>query len=494
MSGAIGSILNNFGALEALNGIAAAQSSNNTYETDLSTGLSINSPADNPAGFIEAQGFEAQINGVTQASANANEGVSLLQTAQGAVQQQLDIAQKLNSIAVQAANGTQTSEEAQSLQAVVAQLTGQVTTIAQQTQFNDISLLDGTFTGVQFQVGASEGQTIDLSIGSTEANTLGLNTLGASATASALYKGSGSAAATATGSAFGAGPVTIYGSDGSAKVTVTADESAATLAAAINGLTDQTNVAAQASTSVVLKATGGSGSAFDFTLGNGTAAAPTDTVTISATGASGVITAINNATATTGITATQNASGNIVLTQSQGDNISITGVKNGSFTTENTPTAGVYGGTTSSAGVFTAAASGAALVVQGKVSFQSDESFSVGSAKLVGLQTQSTLDALSSINVSTVSGANSAINVIKYALEGLNNLDGSLGATQQRLSATLQNLTTTNTNLQNGLGVVQDANIPQVSEQLTETQIQAQAGVAALKDSTTLQQAYLSLL
>ena len=128
------------------------------------------------------------------------------------------------------------------------------------------------------------------------------------------------------------------------------------------------------------------------------------------------------------------------------------------------------------------------------MSFQSDESFSVGSANLVGLQSQSALDALSSINVTTVGGANSAINVIKYAIEGLNNLDGSLGATQQRLSATLENLTTTNTNLQNGLGVVQDANIPQVSEQLTETQIQAQAGVAALKSSTTLQQAYLSLL
>jgi len=494
MSGAIGSILNNVGALEALNGIASAQGSNNTYETELSTGLSINSPADNPAGFIEAQGFDAQINGITQASANANEGISLLQTAQGAVQQQLDIAQKLNSIAVQAANGTQTPEEAQSLQAVVAQLSGQVTTIAQQTQFNDISLLDGTFTGVQFQVGANEGQTIDLSIGSTEANTLGLNTLDASATAAALYKSSGSAAVTTTGSAFTAGTLTIYGSEGSAKATVTADESAATLASAVNGLTNQTNVAAQASTSVVLKVKGGSGSAFDFTLGNGTSAAATNKVTISATGISGVIAAVNNATATTGITATENASGNLVLTQSEGQNISITGVKNGSFTTENTPTATTYGGTTSSAGTFTAAAGGSTLVAQGKVSFQSDESFSVGSAKLVGLQSQSTLDSLSNINVTTVSGANSAINVIKYAIEGLNNLDGSLGATQQRLSATLQNLTTTNTNLQNGLGVVQDANIPQVSEQLTETEIQAQAGVAALKSSTTLQQAYLSLL
>lgn len=493
MSGAVGSILNNLGALEALNGIAAAQGLNNTYETELSTGLAINNPADNPAGFIEAQGFDAQINGITQASANANEGISLLQTAQGAVQQQLDIAQKLNSMAVQAANGTQTPEEAQSLQAVVAQLTGQVTTIAQQTAFNNITLLDGTFTGVQFQVGANEGQTIDLSIGNTDANSIGLNTLAASAGATPLYKASGSAAVTTTGSAFTAGNMTVRGSDGSATVAVTAPESAASLAQAINALTNKTNVSAQASTSVVLKVQGGSGSAFDFTLGNGTAAAPTNTVNISATGEQSLINAINNTTSTTGITATENSSGNVVLTQGQGQDISITGVSNGSFTTENVPTSKTYGGKTV-AGTFTAASGGAAMVAQGKISFESDQSFSVGSAKLVGLASQSTLDALSSINVTNVAGANQAINIVKYAIEGLNNLDGSLGATQQRLQATLQNLTTTNTNLQNGLGVVQDANIPQVSEKLTETEIQAQAGVAALKSSTTLQQAYLSLL
>jgi flagellin len=101
---------------------------------------------------------------------------------------------------------------------------------------------------------------------------------------------------------------------------------------------------------------------------------------------------------------------------------------------------------------------------------------------------------LSSINVSTTSGANQAINVVKFAIEGLNNLGGQLGATQQRLQATLNNLATTSTNLQNGLGVVQDANIPAVSSKLTESQIQAQSGVAALKSSTSLQQAFLSLL
>ena len=495
MSGAVGSILNNFGALEALNGIAAAQQANNTYETQLSSGLSINSPADNPAGFIEAQGFTSQINGITQAAANANEGISLLQTAQGAVQQQLNIAQNLNSIAVQAANGTQTPEEAQSLQGVVAQLVGQVTTISQQTQFNNINLLDGTLTGVQFQVGANAGQTIDLSVGSTAANSIGLNTLAAASGVGALFSATGSATATATGAAFTAGNLTINGSNGSAQAAVTASESAASIATSINALSNQTNVSAQATTSVVLKVKGGTGGSFDFTLGNGTSASATNTISISATGQSGLISAINNSTAKTGITATQNASGNVVLTQSQGQNISITGVSQGSFTVENggSATPKTFGGTTTG-GVFTAASGGGTLVLQGKVSFQSDQSFSVANAGDVGLANQSNLQALSSINVSTTAGANQAINVVKFAIEGLNNLGGQLGATQQRLQATLNNLTTTSTNLQNGLGVVQDANIPSVSQKLTESQIQAQSGVAALKSSSTLQQAFLSLL
>lgn len=494
MSGAIGSILSNSGALAALNGISAAQQANNTYETQLSSGLSINSPADNPAGFITAQGFTSQINGVTQASSNANEGISLLQTAQGAVQQQLNVAQKLNSIAVQAANGTQTAQEAQSLQGVVSQLTGQISTISQQTQYNNINLLDGSFTGVQFQVGANEGQTLSLSIGSTGANSIGLNTLAASAGAAPLYSATGSATVTATGSAFTAGSLNINGSNGSAKVATTANESAASIASSINQLTNQTNVAAQATTSLTIKATGGSGGSFDFTLGNGSAAGVTNGVKISATGTSGLISAVNNDTAKTGITATQNASGNIVLTQSQGQNISITGVSQGSFKALNTPGSATFGGTTNASGTFTAAAGGAALVAQGKVSFQSDASFSVGNASNVGLASQSNLQSLASINVSTTSGANSAINVVKYAIQGLNNLGGQLGATQQRMQATLNNLTTTGTNLQNGLATVQDANIPQVSQQLTQSQIQAQAGVAALKSSSQLQQAYLSLL
>ena len=97
-------------------------------------------------------------------------------------------------------------------------------------------------------------------------------------------------------------------------------------------------------------------------------------------------------------------------------------------------------------------------------------------------------------DLNTQGGANQAISVVNYALESLNNTGGQLGAVQQGLTANINNLSTTSENVTSALGTVQDANLPQVANQLTQAQIQAQAGVAALKSSTTLQQSYLSLL
>jgi len=485
---AVGSILTNSGALDALNALTSTTNTNNTLEQELSTGLSINSPADNPAGYITAQGFTSQLNGITQAISNANQGVSLLQTAQGAITQQISVVQQLNSIAVQAANGTQTSQEGQSLQDVVAQLTAQVSTIAKQTQFNNISLLNGTFSGVQFQVGANEGQTQTLTIGNLAASAIGLNaTTALAATATgAIYKtganaDSGVVTAGATG-AFASGTLTITGpTAGAGSVAVKASESAASISTAVNDLSGTTGVQAQATTTVTLKlGTAGTAGGYAFTLGAGTSATSNvgESVNVDGSNIAELITQINGQTSTNGITASQNSAGSLVLTQASGDNILFSAVSSGSLKTTGT----------------TATAITASAVVQGQVQFQSSAAFSVGSAANIGLGDTSSLSSLADINVSTTAGANTAINVVKYALAALNNQGGQLGAVQQALTANINNLDTTSSNVTSALGVVQDANIPAVSNSLTEAEIQAQSGVAALKSSTTLQQAYLSLL
>ena len=199
-----GAINTNVSALFALNSLSNTSDKTSQLEQQLSTGLAINSPADNPAGYIAAQGFTTQIGGVNQAIANSNEAISLVQTANGALTQQVNILQQISSIADQAANGINSTAQLASLQQVVSQLQTQVTTISQQTQFSGLNLLDGSFQGVQFQVGPNEGQTLQLSIGNTGANQLGVYQSSA-VTASGIYDTTGNATggpADSTGASF----------------------------------------------------------------------------------------------------------------------------------------------------------------------------------------------------------------------------------------------------------------------------------------------------
>ena len=491
---AVGSIMTNTGALQALNSISATSANTNNLQTLLSSGLSISSPSNNPAGYITAQGFTSQLNGITQAISNANQGVSLLQTAQGAISQQIGITQQLNSIAVQAANGTQTSSESQSLQNLVGQLTGQVSTIANQTQFNNISLLNGTFSGVQFQVGANEGQTQSLSISKMTASAIGMN---ASVASAAVFKSgkasSGSGQMTvgatnpATVGAYTAGTAKIIGNNGgSASIVSTTGESAANIATAVNNLSGTTGVQAQATNSVVLAATFVAGKSLNFSIqaGSGLTGTIGTAQNIAASSANALVSQINGGTSTSGISASLNKSGNVVLSQSAGQNmiLNYTGAAASGSLASVGGTATTFSSTNKNA------------VIQGQAQLQSSGAFSVTNGTAIGVKSSSTLDALSAINVSTTSGANQAINVVKFALAALNNQGGQLGATQQAMTANINNLNTTSQNVTTALGVVQDANIPAVSNQLTQAQIQAQAGVAARKSSTQLQQSYLSLL
>ena len=496
-----GAINTNIDALFALNSLSNNTNTTNTLEQELSTGLSINSPADNPAGYIAAQGFTAQLSGVNQATSNANQAISLVQTADGAVSQQINILQNILSIASQAANGGATSAQLAALQQVVSQLTTQIGSIASQTNFNGVNLIDGSFQSQNFQVGPGAGDTIGVSIANTNANAIGTYQ---SAVSGALYtttgKGTGGVAddtgnsftitqgtTAAANGAFTAGSVGVSGSSGNASFTVSSNsESALGVSQAINANTSKTNVQAVADTSVALTVTAGS---FAFTLGNGTGIAQTNAATITGTvtsvsqaGLANLVDQINENTGQTGISASVNSAAQLVLTDATGDNISIAG-----FTGTGTLAAG---GTTINS---TAATSSA--TIQGLVSLESTQSFSLSAAASdIGLGTGSALSAVSSVNVSTTAGATAAINVVNYALQQLEAIGGQLGATQQRLQDTVNNLQTTTTNITAAQGVVQDANIPQVSTQLTQQEILQQAGVSALAQSSTLQQAFLKLL
>ncbi|HTY92881.1 MAG TPA: flagellin [Steroidobacteraceae bacterium] len=175
----------NLSSMVAQNSLTASGGQLAMALQQLSSGLRINTAADDAAGYAIVQGMTSQINGINQAAHNANDGVSLAQTAGGALQEVVNDLQTMRDLAVQSLNATNGAGDRADLDAQFQQLKSDINSVASQTQFNGVNLLDGTFQGATFQVGANAGQTISVSsIGSAAASNLGaLNTLKGAAVA-----------------------------------------------------------------------------------------------------------------------------------------------------------------------------------------------------------------------------------------------------------------------------------------------------------------------
>lgn len=150
----------------------------------LASGYKVNRAGDDAAGLSISEKMRSQIRGLNKASKNAQDGVSLIQTAEGALNETHSILQRMNELAVQAANDTNTSGDKIALQKEVDQLAIEITRIASSTQFNTMNLLDGSFTQKKLQVGALKGQTITFSIDCMSDDAIGVNALNITAAAS----------------------------------------------------------------------------------------------------------------------------------------------------------------------------------------------------------------------------------------------------------------------------------------------------------------------
>lgn len=161
-------------SLIAQNNLNKSQSSLSTAIERLSSGLRINSAKDDAAGEAIANRFTSNINGLTQASRNANDGISLAQTTEGALDEVNDNLQAIRTLTTQAQNGTNSASDLQSIQDEITQRLDEVNRISSQTQFNGVSVLDGSKTSVSIQVGANDGQTITINLQAINSKTLGL--------------------------------------------------------------------------------------------------------------------------------------------------------------------------------------------------------------------------------------------------------------------------------------------------------------------------------
>lgn len=166
-------INHNMNALNAHRNMATNTSAAGKSMEKLSSGLRINRAGDDAAGLAISEKMRGQISGLEQASRNASDGISLIQTAEGALNETHNILQRMRELAVQGANDTNTSDDRVAIEEEMSQLTEEISRISETTEFNGQNLLKGTFSG-SFQIGANSNQTIGLQIGGTSANDLGL--------------------------------------------------------------------------------------------------------------------------------------------------------------------------------------------------------------------------------------------------------------------------------------------------------------------------------
>src|SRR4051812_2449725 len=305
----------NVASLNAQRNLTTSQGQLATALQRLSSGLRINSAKDDAAGLAISERFTTQIRGLNQAVRNANDGISLAQTAEGALGETGNALQRIRELAIQSANSTNSASDRAALNAESSQLLSEVQRIAQSTQFNGQNILDGSFASAQFQVGANANQTISFGIAGATTNLLG------------AYQATGSAV---TSSAFDGAGFTINGvevgvSAATSAAGVTAD-SATAKATAINSKTALTGVSATAANSVVgVAPVARSGLASGALVINGISVGAVASDTNAVTQGRNAAAAINAVTNQTGVTAAADAStGALTLSSSDGRNIALT--------------------------------------------------------------------------------------------------------------------------------------------------------------------------
>ncbi len=462
-------ISTNIASLNAQRNLTKSQSALGTSLQRLSSGMRINSAKDDAAGLAISERFTAQIRGLGQAVRNSNDGISLAQTAEGALGEVTNNLQRVRELSVQSANATNSNSDRAAMQQEVSQLVSEIDRVAGQTNFNGVKLLDGSFNSQAFQVGANVGETISLtSIIDATKGGLGLDNSAATVTGTAVT------------TALSAGDVTVNGHSVAAVATVSAKAMATAIHAADSSVTATGTTSVN--TGTFTTTTGGtSGDTYTLTVagvaitgtdaGSGVTAAMMDTKMTANSGA------VNTALAAAGITMTGSfAGGNKTFIDADGDNVVISAAHSGSAS------GGVASGTGTNKGTITLSSTAKDIVIAG------------AHAAYAGLTAGTTAATGNTLDVSTLAGANAMITAVDTALNTVNSSRATLGAVQNRFESVVTSLQTSSESLSAARSRIQDADFASETANLTKTQILQQAGTAMLAQANQLPQGVLSLL
>ena len=525
----------------SLNSQRALNTSQNSLQTSLqrlSSGLRINSAKDDAAGLAISERMTGQIRGMNQAIRNANDGISLAQTAEGAMAESTNILQRVRELSVQSSNATNSTSDRAALDSEVQQLLSELDRIATTAEFNGTKLLDGSFTSQQFQVGANSNQTISVSVTGVRSNQIGavVNQAGNTATAVTItptetgtVANVGQQASVATYTGVSANPIDAGLNSLIINATTVANSAASigdTHATDPNKGEDQSSAYAKtgainASNIDGVNATADNTQTFaaitEGFLDNNTVDDDTLTYTLTLnnqavftvanTASSGdvaiadVVSAVNQFTATTGVSASADSNGALVLQNASGGNIDVAeafsvtdGTGGTALSTANTVFSTYTEGTDGDD------AAGSSYLFRGQVTLQSNSAvqFSGGNQDDIGFSTATPLisasGSLLTTSVDSVENANSAILAVDSALNSINSARADLGAIQSRFDSTISNLSGTAENLSAARSRIRDADFASETAELTRNQILQQAGIAMLSQANPAPQNVLALL
>lgn len=450
----------------------------------LSSGLRINSAADDAAGLQISNRLTSQVNGLNVATRNANDGISLAQTAEGSLQESTNILQRMRELALQSSNDSNSPEDRAALQKEISSLQSELDRIAENTTFGNQNILDGSFTSKEFQVGSNANETISIDIGSASAANLGNNKYDSDGSVTGGFVSGATNGITAVAASDNFKISDSSGATGA--ITYAANASSADIASAINTETSAAGVGVTASVSnevVISDFAAVQGEDLTLTL-NGE---DVNVANFNKNDLSKLATAINSSDS--GVTAKVDADDPSKMTLSSNDDISIDLAGDGTGT--ETLTASSNGGSN------TTITSGTTQISVGVVELKGTESFSFSGANTEVFNAaggNSTVDSVDSVNIGTRSGAQSAIEVIDAAIAQVDSQRADLGAVQNRFQSTISNLSAISENVSAARSRIRDADFAAETAKLTQAQITQQASTTILAQANQRPQAALSLL
>jgi flagellin len=503
------SVNTNVTSMKSQNSLNGANSKLQTSMERLSTGMRINSAKDDSAGLQISNRMSSQINGIGVAMRNASDGISMAQTAEGAMQESTNILQRMRDLSLQSANGSNSAKDRTAMQTEITSLQDELTRIADSTSFAGSKLVDGSFGTKNFQIGANANETISLTMSDVSAAAIGRKYQS--------FDSTGTTTATATpGTEAAAGSLALVIGDNTSNIALQADMTAQDVQDKINSLEGISDVTVSGGLAVAASpATQATASMSAITVNNtetlvldiggqavtltGTADPVADAATFKA--------AIEAAATTAGLTTVETAGAYAFTGPASGAQFTLGTDLTATNTAATSVTFGAAiqtgDGSTDFAAFSATTTNGAAAIAASTTDFTID----LTNAKLdtgitavsvagtdMSLAAGTTFKSVAGVDLSTQNGAQDAIGVIDAAIASIDSQRADLGAKQNRMNFTVSNLSNVQTNVTDARSRIQDVDFAAETAQLTKQQILSQTSSAMLAQANQLPQTALSLL